>query len=62
MAGIGASSAGMDPLYDPPDRKRPRPFRLAFLLGMTVLLFFMIWNHYDQIATVLHTAHKTGLG
>jgi len=43
----------MDPMFVPPDRKKPKPFRLALLLGMTVLLFFVIANHYEQIANAV---------
>ena len=42
---------------------RMHPPSLAFLLGMTVLLFFVIYNHYDQIAaTVGQATSASGLG
>jgi hypothetical protein len=54
----------MDPIeIIPRDRRQPKPFRLALLLGMTVLLFFVIYNHYDQIAaSVIQARSASGLG
>ena len=35
----------MDPMINiPPNRRKPRPFRLVLLLGLTVLLFALIVN------------------
>ena len=35
----------MDPMINiPADRRKPRPFRLVLLLGLTVLLFALIVN------------------
>jgi hypothetical protein len=41
----------MDPMTTiPKDRPKTRPFRLVLLLGLTVLLFLLILNHYYNIA------------
>ena len=34
----------------PPNRRKPRPFRLVLLLGLTVLLFLLILNRYGAVA------------
>ena len=40
----------MDPMFQfPKDRKPVRPLRLVLLMGMTVLLFLLIMNRYDQL-------------
>ena len=41
----------MDPMIaSPKDRAKTKPFRLVLLLGLTVLLFLLILNHYYNIA------------
>ena len=41
----------MDPMINiPPNRRKPRPFRLVLLLGLTVLLFLLILNRYGAVA------------
>ena len=41
----------MDPMTNiPKDRRKPRPYRLVLLLGLTVLLFLLILNHYGAVA------------
>ena len=41
----------MDPMTNiPPNRRKPRPYRLVLLLGLTVLLFVLILNRYGAVA------------
>ncbi len=40
----------------PDDRKPARPLRLVLLLGMTILLFLLILNHFGQVADAVVTA------
>ena len=45
---------GMDPMITiPKDRPNSKPFRLVLLLGLTVLLFLLILNHYYSIADAM---------
>ena len=41
----------------PPNRRKPRPFRPVLLLGLTVLLFLLIVNHYYNIAGAMLQVH-----
>ena len=48
----------MDPMISiPKDRPKTKPFRLVLLLGLTVLLFLLILNHYYNIADAMMLAH-----
>jgi hypothetical protein len=50
-------AAAMDPMmHIPKDRKPQSPFKLALLLGMTVLLFLMILTRYGEVAAAVLAA------
>ena len=37
----------------PTDRKQTRPLRLVLLLGLTALLFLLIFDRYGRIAEII---------
>ena len=47
----------MDPMFHiPKDRQPLRPLRLVLLLGMTALLFLLIYSRYGEIASAVMSA------